>query len=178
MAHKIADRLRGRGLGSRYQADSAQHRRPQHSDLPPVERAWLDEQITYYRARAPEYDATSTPTPPQARLEQGARLRDALARFAPDGHLLEIACGTGEWTLELIRHPVDTITALDSSPEMIEIASAKIGGAGRVTFVVSDFFSWVPPQPYDVVAFANFLSHVPPRSFDSFWDAVHRALAP
>lgn len=148
------------------------------SDIPPTERAWLDEQITYYRARAPEYDETSTPPPHDARNQQSEMLRDALDRFAPRGHVLEIACGTGQWTLELARHPVAAITALDAAPEMIEIAKNKLRGDPRATFVATDIFDWRPSQRYDVVAFGNFLSHVPLGSFEAFWDIVARALTP
>lgn len=142
------------------------------------EREWLDEQIAYYRARATEYDATSTPAPPDARVEQGEMLRGALNRFGPRGHVLEIACGTGQWTVELIRYPVSTLTALDSSPEMIDLTRQKVRIDPRVTFIEADVFSWEPPRMYDVVFFGNFLSHVPSRTFDSFWEIVDRALEP
>jgi SAM-dependent methyltransferase len=147
-------------------------------DIPPNERAWLDEQISYYRARAHEYDASSIPPPADDRSHQGAKLLDALRRFSSTGDVLEIACGTGQWTVELMRHAVATITALDSSPEMIELARSKIANDPRVSFVQADIFSWDPPRRYDVVFFGNFLSHVPPGSFDSFWAVVENALAP
>jgi SAM-dependent methyltransferase len=145
-------------------------------EIPSQDRAWLDEQITYYRARALEYDETSTPPARDGRIEQRAMLRDALHRFRPTGDVLEIGCGTGQWTVELMREPVNTVTALDSSPEMIAIAETKIADS-RVIFVEADIFSWRPPPRYDVVFFGNFLSHVPPGSFDSFWTIVDHALS-
>jgi SAM-dependent methyltransferase len=171
----VVDRLRRRGgLGS-HLPDKLMGSMTT-PEISSQDRAWLDEQIRYYRARALEYDETSTPPAPEHRIEQGAMLRDALHRFRPTGDVLEIGCGTGQWTVELIREPVNTVTALDSSPEMIEIAQTKIADS-RVTFVEADIFSWICPRRYDVVLFGNFLSHVPPGSFDSFWKIVDQALS-
>lgn len=144
----------------------------------PDERAWLDEQISYYRARAHEYDTSSMPPPEDDRTRQGMKLLQALRRFGPSGDVLEIACGTGQWTVELALNTVATITAVDSSPEMIDLARSKIGDDRRVSFIQADVFAWAPPRRYDVVFFGNFLSHVPPGSFKSFWSTVERALAP
>lgn len=66
----------------------------------------------------------------------------------------------------LIRHPVSTITALDTPPEMIEIARSKVGSDPRVHFIAADVFSWSPPKRFDVVVFGNFLSHVPQGHFE------------
>lgn len=147
-------------------------------DVHSEDREWLDEQIAYYRARAPEYDRTSMPSAEDARNQEAALLRDALDQFAPGGHVLEIACGTGQWTTDLIRQPITSITALDSAPEMIEIAKSKVDNDARVRFIEADFFSWASPSSFDVIFFANFLSHVPPRSLAGFWDRVRSALAP
>src|SRR5436189_6036803 len=74
-------------------------------------------QIEYYRRRAAEYDATSIGDVDAAR----ERFRRLIERLAPTGDVLEIACGTGLWTEHLAAH-ARTLTALDSAPEMIELA--------------------------------------------------------
>lgn len=140
------------------------------------EEGLIGEQIEYYRRRAPEYDETSSP-PGDPLAAFGHELEAALDRFRPTGRVLEIASGTGAWTLHLLRH-ASTITALDSSPEMHERARMKTGGDRRVRPVRADVFSWKPDGPYDVVFFANWLSHIPPAYFDRFWGTVRRALAP
>jgi demethylmenaquinone methyltransferase/2-methoxy-6-polyprenyl-1,4-benzoquinol methylase len=41
-----------------------------------------------------------------------------------------------------------------------------------------DVFRWEPDDRYDVVFFANWLSHVPPTRFEEFWLLVKRCLTP
>jgi SAM-dependent methyltransferase len=131
------------------------------------------EQIDYYRRRASEYDATSTPEG-DTLARQGLRLEQALRDFRPEGRVLEVACGTGLWTRRLIRYAND-LTALDSSAAMIRLARTKIGDA-EVRFIEADIFSWQPSQTYDVVFFANWLSHVPETRFESFWSLIRDCL--
>jgi demethylmenaquinone methyltransferase/2-methoxy-6-polyprenyl-1,4-benzoquinol methylase len=132
-------------------------------DLDPL----LAEQVAYYRARASEYDATSPlPTDDVSR----ERLVRALEEFAPRGRVLELACGTGQWTATLARHASE-LTAIDTSPEVLAIASDRVRD-DRVRFIEADVFEWEPDGRYDVVFFSAWLSHVPPQRFDRFWALV------
>jgi SAM-dependent methyltransferase len=140
------------------------------------EDALVKEQIEYYRSRAPAYDAP-TPLSTSAFASDTRQVEQALDRFRPLGSVLEIASGTGNWTLQLLRH-ASSITALDSSPEMHDLGRAKTGGDPRVRYLTGDVFSWEPDATYDVVFFANWLSHVPPGRFERFWETVRAALAP
>ena len=132
----------------------------------------LAEQVAYYRARAAEYDATS---PIPADDESRKKLVDALEAFAPRGRVLEFACGTGQWTATLAKH-ASQLTAVDSSPEVLTIASSRIQD-DRVRFVEADIFAWEPDGRYDLVFFGAWLSHVPPQRFDRFWALVADCLA-
>jgi trans-aconitate methyltransferase len=131
--------------------------------------ALLAEQTAYYRARAGEYDNTSA-FDPSSRTELVA----ALEAFAPRGRVLELACGTGEWTVELVKH-ASQLTALDASPEMLALNEKRVGRAD-VRYVQADLFAWTPPERYDVVFFSAWLSHVPPQSFKDFWALVAACL--
>ena len=91
--------------------------------------------------------------------------------------MLELACGPGTWTPQLLRHAT-SVTAVDASPEMIAIAASRAGRAARVRFVEADLFSWKPDRRYDVVFFGFWLSHVPLERFESFWSLVDDALQP
>src|SRR5829696_2824019 len=107
----------------------------------------LAEQIAYYRARAPEYSAGVIPG-----AVGGGESEAALDEFRPAGDVLELACGPGTWTPQLLRHAT-SVTAVDASPEMIAIAASRAGRAARVRFVEADLFSWKPDRRYDVVLF-------------------------
>jgi demethylmenaquinone methyltransferase/2-methoxy-6-polyprenyl-1,4-benzoquinol methylase len=130
----------------------------------------LDEQVVYYRAVAPEYEDHALPLP------GGSKLSEALDAFRPTGSVLELACGPGTWTTQLLHHATD-VTAVDASPEMLAIAAARVGKE-RVRFVAADLFHWQPDRRYDVVFFGFWLSHVPPERFASFWSLVGDCLKP
>ena len=146
----------------------------------------LDEQIAYYRARAPEYDAWWLRT---GRFDRGDANNSAwradvtaaeeavatmLATTRPST-VLELACGTGLFTRHLA--PRAAVTAVDASPEVIAINRARTTG-GNVHYVQADLFAWQPQARYDCVFMSFWLSHVPHARFDAFWSMVRRALAP
>jgi demethylmenaquinone methyltransferase/2-methoxy-6-polyprenyl-1,4-benzoquinol methylase len=141
-----------------------------------ADRDLLDEQIAYYRARAAEYDATSSPEgDPFA--ASGDAVRQALRSFDPRGRVIEIAAGTGQWT-GLLVDTADHLLVTDSSPEMLQLNRAKIGDRPNVTYTVADAMTLEPSHDRDVAFFGFFLSHVPPAQFDAFWAVVGGVLAP
>lgn len=103
-------------------------------------------------------------------LPGGDELTEALEAFRPAGSVLELACGPGVWTAQLLRHATE-VTAVDASPEMLALAAARAGGE-RVRFVQADLFTWKPDRRYDVVFIGFWLSHVPLERFESFWSLV------
>ena len=130
----------------------------------------LDEQVAYYRALAAEYEDHTLA------LADGDELTAALDAFRPTGSVLELACGPGTWTGQLLRHATE-VTAVDASPEMLAIASARHSN-DRVRFIQADIFSWEPDRRYDVVFFGFWLSHVPLERFEPFWSLVADCLEP
>ena len=149
-----------------------------------MDRELLDEQIAYYRARAPEYEEWFFR---QGRYDRGEAHRQAwfteletveaaLASAAPRGRVLELACGTGLWTRRLVEH-ADEVTAIDAAPEALERNRERVASE-RVRYIQADLFRWQPSGLYDFVFFGFWLSHVPPDRFASFWATVRAALAP
>lgn len=142
------------------------------SDSPQLQ-ALLAEQVAYYCARAAEYDATTGLAPhAQARLER------ALADFDPRGRVLELACGTGQWTQRLAATATQ-LTAVDASAEMLAINRARVKHQ-NIEYIQADLFAgWGPPrEDYDVVFFSAWLSHVPRQLLPDLWRMVARALKP
>jgi demethylmenaquinone methyltransferase/2-methoxy-6-polyprenyl-1,4-benzoquinol methylase len=139
-------------------------------------------QIEYYRARAQEYDEWFLRTGRYDRGEKHNRrwfaeaetLRSALESECPRGDILELACGTGIWTAHLAPRAT-RLVAVDISPESLEINRERVGD-DRINYVTADLFAWQPPERFDFVFFAFWLSHVPPSRFDDFWVTVRNAL--
>jgi len=132
--------------------------------------ALLAEQMAYYRAGAAEYDR------PYAEQED---LRDLLAvvdDLPIAGDVLELACGTGQWTPRLAAR-ARSVTAVDAAAEVLAVARARTASP-TVRFLEADLFEWQPPRRYDTVFFAFWLSHVPPTRLPDFWHTVASALAP
>ena len=125
----------------------------------------IDEQIAYYRARAAEYERT-------AYGDIQGFLPEVVEPVPPGADVLELACGTGVWTEQLVARAA-TVTAVDAAPEMIELARVR---APRATFVLADLFDWRPSRRYDAVFFSAWLSHVPAERFTAFWGLVGRCL--
>lgn len=153
-------------------------------DLPDPD-SLVDEQIAYYRARAPEYDdwwlRTGRYQPDDEfgrRWEAGKRdLEQAVLDLQPSGDVLELAAGTGNLTRALCSVATH-VTAVDASQEALSIARGKIDDSSKVTFVHADMFSWRPPRRFAVVAFGFWLSHVPVGRMAQFWRLVDEALHP
>lgn len=140
------------------------------------ERELIDEQIAYYRARATEYDATSTPAGDAFEADTD-RIRAALRAFAPRGRVLELAAGTGQWTVILAEY-ADELVVTDASPEMLELNRARVGERPNLRRAVVDAFDPAVPGPFDAVVFGFFLSHVPRSRLAAFWEVLDGLLGP
>ena len=144
----------------------------------------LDEQAAYYRARANQYDEwffrrgryDRGPEVNQQWFTEVEEVRQVLNAFKPCGQVLELACGTGLWTEQLLSHAAH-ITAVDAAIEMLSINQARVQSA-KVQYVQADLFTWRPTERYDVVFFGFWLSHVPPERFKAFWALVDSGLRP
>ncbi|MET7313168.1 MULTISPECIES: class I SAM-dependent methyltransferase [unclassified Streptomyces] len=132
--------------------------------------ALLAEQMAYYRAGAAEYDR------PYAEYEDLQRLLAVVDDLPIAGDVLELACGTGQWTPRLAAR-ARSVTAVDAAPEVVALARARTASP-TVQFLEADLFEWQPPRRYDTVFFAFWLSHVPPPRLPGFWNTVATALAP
>jgi len=132
--------------------------------------ALLAEQMAYYRAGAAEYDR------PYAEYEDLQRLLAVVDDLPIAGDVLELACGTGQWT-PLLAARADSVTAVDAATEVLALARARTASPS-VQFLEADLFEWQPPRRYDTVFFAFWLSHVPPTRLPDFWNTVAGALVP
>lgn len=105
---------------------------------------------TVYAGRYPElYDLFYRDKPYD---EEAEFVHACLARHgvAPNGRVLELACGTGEHALRLAARGY-AVTATDNSPGMIAIAQEKARGCGAdIVFAQRDMRQLpVPDVPFD-----------------------------
>jgi len=151
----------------------------------------VDEQIAYYRARAPWYDDWWNRRG-QHEVDDDTRERwhhdvdelladldDWLGTVRPT-RVVELAAGTGNLTRQLAPR-VERVVAIDSSPEVFAINAEKIRSANTATsveYVVADIFDWRPSETFDAAVFGFWISHVPASRWDRFWTTVHDALVP
>lgn len=135
-----------------------------------MDRRVQDEQIAFYRARAPEYDQS------WATRRELETVKRFLRTMGPFAEVIELACGRGLWTKELVRIG-RSVTAIDASPEMIDLNRQSVA-SDRVTYQERDLFHWEPDRQYDLLFAGFWLSHVPPDQIDDFLAKVHRAVRP
>ncbi len=142
----------------------------------------LSQQLAYYNARAQEYDESvqqtgryTGPGIPEVDTEWQYIAR-RLHAIPPVAHTLELACGTGLWTQELLDVS-EHITAIDGAPEMLAANKAKLNSP-RVRYQQADLFEWQPSGVYDLVFFAFWISHVPPERLAAFLQQAAAAVKP
>lgn len=149
--------------------------RRQRDAADPVARL-IESQRTFYDLRAPDFGDESVPD----RRVSGTMPTDLVSalidEFAPTGDVLELACGAGTFTRELVRH-ARTVTAIDGSARMLERSRREVIDP-NVRYVHADIFEWRPDRHYDAIFFGFWLSHVPPSTFDEFWSLVRSSLQP
>jgi SAM-dependent methyltransferase len=145
---------------------------------------FLAAQQAYYCARAPEYDEwwerrgryDHSPEANASWFREQEQVYSALAAFRMEGHVLELACGTGNFTGTLLNTAAH-VTAMDGSTEMLALHHRRFGD-DRIARRQADLFAWDPDEAYDGVFSGFWLSHVPPERLDGFLRTVRRALRP
>ena len=87
----------------------------------------------------------------------GARtIINTLKDYIKDKSVLDIGCGTGVLYPLLKEAAAKTITGIDISNKMIEVAKQKIPDAN---FICQDIYTWCPEQKYDVAIMYNVYPH-------------------
>ena len=136
----------------------------------------VKEMQEYYRIRAPWHDEYMQYTDNDA-LEKFlqpivSRVESLLAGL----DVLELACGTGNWSQILSRH-VRSLVATDINEETLSRAQAKQYPKDVVTFCLADAYSLDGIGSEFGGAFAaDWWSHVPSSLLGSFLDSLHSHL--
>jgi ubiquinone/menaquinone biosynthesis C-methylase UbiE len=133
------------------------------------------ELLDYYRRRAGEYEAIYAKPERQADL---SRLREAIPARLAGRRVLEVACGTGYWTV-LVARTAASIVATDAGEEPMRIAQSKDYGGCNVRFELADAYSLRPALgTFDGALAIFWWSHIPLSGIQKFIGSLHARLQP
>ena len=110
--------------------------------------------IAFFDERAGEWDAGMVRSD-----EKIGRILDN-AKVTAGSRVLDIACGTGVLIGDYLRRNVESVTAVDISPEMIRIARKKFPQE-NVTVLCGDAAQAHFPAPFDCIVIYNAFPHFP-----------------
>lgn len=137
----------------------------------------IDEMNRYYEHRAPWHDEYMSY---ESNEKMETRLRPIIELIGPwvrDRKVLEIACGTGNWTQVLAKR-ARSVYAVDFSKSSLDIAQSK-EYAQEVEFEIADAYCLDGVRSDFEVAFSgDWLSHVPRQRLRSFFKVLHEHLLP
>jgi SAM-dependent methyltransferase len=137
---------------------------------PPLGGDDVDQTLSaYYRRRASEYDEVYEKPERQGDI---ARLSRIIREFADSRHVLEVAAGTGFWTLRAAE-TASAICATDLADEPLAIARDR-PYSGAATFALCDAFALDTIQgSFDAGLACFWLSHLSRSDMERF--AAHLA---
>ena len=122
--------------------------------------------LQFYRGNAEAYAGREI-------TSRKARLAAFLALLPPGGRILELGCGAGGDTAEMLAQGFD-VRATDGSPELAEVASNRLGR--RVETLL--FHELDEVEAYDAVWANACLLHVPRDELADILALIRRALKP
>ncbi len=133
------------------------------------------ELVDFYRRRAREYEAIYAKPERQADL---AILRRHIPERMARRRVLEVACGTGYWTV-LVARTAAGLTATDAVEEPMRIAREKDYGPHAVRFELADAYALAPALGrFDAGMAIFWWSHVPRSRIAAFLASLHARLEP
>jgi 2-polyprenyl-3-methyl-5-hydroxy-6-metoxy-1,4-benzoquinol methylase len=97
---------------------------------------------------------------PAGRLRWARRVKMLTSHLAPGMEVLELGCGTGYFTKEIAKTGAQ-LTAIDISPELIEIAEQTVRNAERITFSIQNAYAMnLEDDRFDAVVGSSILHHL------------------
>jgi len=141
-------------------------------------RKQIEEMKQYYEARAPWHDQYMS-YESNERMEELLRpIIETFEEIIRGKRIIEIACGTGNWT-EVLAKRATFVTAIDSSHSALKIAHTKLSCYKNVALIQGDAYdlSYIESS-FEMMLSVDWLSHVPKRLLPEFLGSVSRKLLP
>ena len=124
----------------------------------------------YYSKRAKEYEQIYHRDDLVRQSEQ-AKIKNLLRNSFRNKSVLEIACGTGYWT-KTVAQTAQSITAVDNSTEMLEVAKGK---NIKAHFINDNAYTLNNVTDEFNAGLANFwFSHIPKDQINTFLTTIHK----
>ncbi|MBQ3384711.1 MAG: class I SAM-dependent methyltransferase [Erysipelotrichaceae bacterium] len=80
-------------------------------------------------------------------------------RVRENMNVLDVACGTGVLIPDYLKRNVNSVTAIDISKGMTDIAAAKFADEEKVEVVCGDVMEYCPDKKFDCIVVYNALPH-------------------
>ena len=141
-------------------------------------RRRIEEMNAYYEKVAPLHDSFMGYTSNEAMEGLLRPIIEWVEPFIRGKRVLELACGTGNWTQVLSKRAL-SVTAADQSQSYLSIARSKDFAGHNVTFLRADAYSLESVGGTFEAAFAaDWWSHIPLDCITGFVAGIVRKLLP
>lgn len=141
-------------------------------------RRRIQEMNAYYDKVAPLHDKFMGYMTNEAMEELLAPIIEWVEPLVRGRDVLEIACGTGNWTQVLSRR-AKSVLAVDQSPAYLRIARSKVYAKDNVTFLEEDAYALEGVEAQFEAAFAaDWWSHIPRSHVPVFVESLMGKLLP
>jgi 2-polyprenyl-3-methyl-5-hydroxy-6-metoxy-1,4-benzoquinol methylase len=128
----------------------------------------IEEMNRYYDARAPWHDQYMDAHSPQQLAQRFSSVIDSIRPIVTGKTILDVACGTGNWT-QLLAPMAASVRGLDRSDSCLQIARAKLPDYANVQFVQDDAYQLETlNDQFEVLFAADFWSHIPKSMIGPF----------
>ena len=136
----------------------------------------IKEMNAYYSHRAPEHDSLMGYTGNKSMEELLHPVIEYIEDFIKGQDILEIACGTGNWTQVLAKR-ARSVLATDVNDNVLELARNKDFPTENVEFKVADAYTLDGIDAIFNAAFASdWFSHIPKLEISRFLNVLHQKL--
>lgn len=137
----------------------------------------IEEMNRYYEKRAAFADELMEYTSNAAMEVRLQPIVDIVGRIVADKHVLEIACGTGNWTQVLAKR-AKSVVALDQSTTALKIAERKMANLDNVKLMLADAYRLDGVvEGFSVLFASDFWSHIPYAAIPHFSQTLRTKLS-
>jgi len=78
--------------------------------------------------------------------------------------VLDVGCGPGHYSITLAQRGASRVVGIDFADGMLKLATErakKVGVGDRCQFMVADFYTYQPKDPFDYVIVMGFMDYMP-----------------